>query len=114
VIWGTNDILFNLQLPVTSLRELQMLERFHEHENIIDLIDVVAVCDNEDDDKATEVVLVFPYMEHDLYGLLRNFQVDLTPNVIKAIFHAILTGVAHLHKNDVLHRDLKSKVNLKL
>lgn len=51
--------------------------------------------------------MVFPYMEHDLAGLLANPAVTLKPFHIKSWTQQLLKGVKYLHKNDIIHRDIK-------
>jgi serine/threonine-protein kinase BUR1 len=52
--------------------------------------------------------MVFPYMEHDLDGLLQNAKVRFNPGQVKSYLQQILKGMEHLHKNLILHRDIKS------
>ena len=49
-----------------------------------------------------------PYMEHDLDGILQNPLLQLTPSQIKSYMQQLLTGMEYLHKNLILHRDVKS------
>lgn len=41
--------------------------------------------------------MVFPYMDHDLAGLLDNPKVRLTPPQIKTYLKQLLEGTAYLH-----------------
>jgi serine/threonine protein kinase len=41
--------------------------------------------------------MVFPYMEHDLVGLLENHEVSLTPAQIKLYAMQLLQGMEYLH-----------------
>lgn len=43
------------------------------------------------------VYMVFPYMDHDLAGLLDNPKVRLTPPQIKTYLRQLLEGTAYLH-----------------
>ena len=51
--------------------------------------------------------MVFPYMDHDLTGLLENPQVRFSPAQIKSYTKQLLCGVSYMHKNHILHRDMK-------
>lgn len=52
--------------------------------------------------------MVFPYMEHDLDGLLQNPQVKFSIEQVKSYMQQLLKGIEHLHLNNILHRDIKS------
>ena len=72
--------------------------------------------------------MVFPYMDHDLAGLLENSAVKFETHHIKQYAKQLLRGTAYLHKvcpcpsdscglltlllsqNGILHRDRKSVV----
>jgi serine/threonine-protein kinase BUR1 len=41
--------------------------------------------------------LVFPYMDHDLCGLLKNPSLDMTDSLIKLYMLQLLDGVAYMH-----------------
>jgi serine/threonine protein kinase len=53
------------------------------------------------------VYMVFPYMDHDLAGLLENERVKLQPSHIKLYMRQLLEGTAYMHKvssiADVMH-----------
>ena len=52
--------------------------------------------------------VVFPYMDHDLTGLLGNPAVKFTTQQIKYYMVEILKGISYLHSKKLLHRDIKS------
>ena len=47
------------------------------------------------------IFLVFEFCEHDLAGLLKNKDVEFTPNEKKKIAQQLLTGLHYIHKNKV-------------
>jgi len=97
--------------PITAIREIKILNSLR-HENIVDLIEIVT---NQKDSKKSlleedYVYMVFEYMDYDLQGLIyanSKRSVQLTPQHIKSYTKQLLDGVYHMHKNKIIHRDLK-------
>jgi cyclin-dependent kinase 12/13 len=52
--------------------------------------------------------MVFEYLEYDLFGLLETPEIRLTQDHIKSWSKQLLCGVHYMHKNKVIHRDLKA------
>ncbi|KAI8997934.1 kinase-like domain-containing protein [Gaertneriomyces semiglobifer] len=96
-------------LPVTSVREIAALKAL-DHPNVIKLLDIAV--EKKPTDRANYTIptfyMAFPYMTHDLAGLLQNAQVTLTPAQIKSYMHQLLNGVAYIHKKGIIHRDMKT------
>ena len=46
--------------------------------------------------------MVFPYMDHDLAGLLENERVKLTPSQIKLYMKQLLEGTEYMHRVGIL------------
>lgn len=96
----------NQGFPITAIREIKILQAL-QHENVIQLDDVVASRDSAVSRNGSSVFMVFPFMDHDLTGLLENPQVVLSVPQIKFYLRNILLGLHHVHKRKILHRDIK-------
>ncbi|KIK70229.1 hypothetical protein GYMLUDRAFT_34719 [Collybiopsis luxurians FD-317 M1] len=92
-------------MPVTALREIKILKALR-HECIIDILDMFVVHSTEKEPMS--VYMVFPYMDHDLAGLLENERVKLSPSQIKLYMKQLLEGTEYMHRNHILHRDMKA------
>ncbi|KAI0727504.1 Pkinase-domain-containing protein [Fomitopsis betulina] len=92
-------------MPVTALREIKILKSLH-HPNIIDIEDMFIVKSNGKE--PLSVFMVFPYMDHDLAGLLENERVQLSPSQIKLYMKQLIEGTEYMHRNHILHRDMKA------
>ncbi|KZT00647.1 Pkinase-domain-containing protein [Laetiporus sulphureus 93-53] len=93
-------------MPVTALREIKILKALH-HPCIVDILDMFVV-KSQDKHTPLSVYMVFPYMDHDLAGLLENERVKLSPSQIKLYMKQLLEGTAYMHRNHILHRDMKA------
>ncbi|KAF9493060.1 Pkinase-domain-containing protein [Pleurotus eryngii] len=92
-------------MPVTALREIKILKALN-HPCIINLLDMFVVRSNGKE--PLSVYMVFPYMDHDLAGLLENERVKLQPSHIKLYMKQLLEGTEYMHSNHILHRDMKA------
>ncbi|KAI8848094.1 kinase-like domain-containing protein [Chytridium lagenaria] len=91
-------------IPITALREIKILKSLN-HKNIVQLTENGG---NKTTRQRGEIFMVFPYMDHDLTGLLENPNVRFNPSQIKSYTKQLLEGTRHLHANNILHRDMKT------
>ncbi|KAJ2416796.1 serine/threonine protein kinase, CMGC, CDC2/CDK sub [Coemansia sp. IMI 209128] len=95
-------------LPITAIREIKLLKSL-SHPNIVPLSDMLVRHEvTQGQSTAPSVYMVFPYMAHDLTGLLENPTVHLRPEHIKLYLRQLLEGTAYLHASRVMHRDMKA------
>lgn len=86
--------------PITSIREIKFLQSFN-HENISCLKEIMCNSNN--------IFMIFDYSNNDLSGILLDKSLNLTINInqCKHLFQQLLFGINYLHKNFILHRDIK-------
>ncbi|XKL60333.1 hypothetical protein PGB90_001349 [Kerria lacca] len=82
----------------TALREIKLLQEL-KHQNIIGLLDVFGYASN--------ISLVFDFMDTDLEVIIKDTRIVFTSGHIKAYTLMTLLGLEYLHDNWILHRDLK-------
>ncbi|KAG8508149.1 Cyclin-dependent kinase 10 [Galemys pyrenaicus] len=87
-------------VPISSLREITLLLRLR-HPNIVELKDVVV------GNHLESIFLVMGYCEQDLASLLENMPTPFSEAQVKCIVLQVLRGLQYLHRNFIIHRDLK-------
>ncbi|ELW62867.1 cyclin-dependent kinase 10 isoform X1 [Tupaia chinensis] len=87
-------------LPISSLREITLLLRLC-HPNIVELKEVVV------GNHLESIFLVMGYCEQDLASLLENMPTPFSEAQVKCIVLQVLRGLQYLHRNFIIHRDLK-------
>nr|AGH55868.1 Cyclin dependent kinase 9 [Brachionus manjavacas] len=93
--------------PITALREIKILQVL-KHENIVRLIEICTTKASAENKFKSEFYLVFEFCEHDLAGLLSNSKVKFSLSEQKKVMQQLLNGLYYIHKNFILHRDMKT------
>ncbi|KAF9920171.1 serine/threonine protein kinase, CMGC, CDC2/CDK sub [Linnemannia zychae] len=97
----------NEGIPITALREIKILKRLR-HQNIVPLLDIAVSPGSRSSRSRASIYMVFPYMDHDLSGLLNNPRVRLTQPQIKLYMKQLLEGTIYMHSHKIIHRDMKA------
>ncbi|KLP04849.1 related to galactosyltransferase associated protein kinase P58/GTA [Fusarium fujikuroi] len=95
-------------LPVTGLREIQILKDC-QHRNIVIMEEVVVGDDvSRPDNQASSLFLVLEFVEHDLKSILDDMPEPFLSSEVKRLLLQLTSGIAYLHDNWIIHRDLKT------
>jgi cell division cycle 2-like protein len=92
--------------PITSIREINILMML-SHENIMKIKEVVF--GNTQD----KIFCVMEYADFELKSILSeysctNYKRIFSLSQLKCLFYQVLKGVEYIHKNWIMHRDLKT------
>lgn len=88
--------------PITSIREVDTLLK-SQHINVVKVREIV-VGSNMD-----KIYMVMDYVEHDLKSLMQHsMKKPFQMSEVKCLTKQMLAGIAHLHDNWIIHRDLKT------
>ena len=91
--------------PITAIREIKILKRV-DHPNIVKLLDVVSSHTYTPHFKDGDVFMVFEFCDHDLTGLMES-RAQISDAQVKYYMKCILEGLYYLHKDKIMHRDIK-------
>ncbi|EPZ32541.1 kinase-like protein [Rozella allomycis CSF55] len=90
--------------PLTSIREISVLQSLM-HLNIINIHSFCTGPGESGDD----IYMVFPYMEHDLTGILENQTIKLSNSIIKCYMKQLFEDIFFiLMLAGFIHRDIKA------
>ncbi len=93
--------------PITAVREIRILQLLR-HENIVNLIEICRSKATECNSHKSTIYLVFDFCEHDLAGLLSNYNVKFCLGEIKKVMQQLLNGLYFIHSSKIIHRDMKA------
>lgn len=93
--------------PLTSVREINILLAL-EHPNIVNVSEVV-MGHKHTDPRDDQIFMVMEYADHDLSTVMqKRMKQPFTIAEVKCLMIQLLSAVAYLHENWVIHRDLKT------
>ncbi|KAI9302201.1 kinase-like domain-containing protein [Cunninghamella echinulata] len=87
--------------PITSLREIHTL-MIAKHPNIVNVREIVM------GSRMDQVYIVMDFIDHDLKTLMTDMQTTFLQSEIKTLMIQLLSAVALMHDNWIIHRDLKT------
>lgn len=87
--------------PITSIRESITLLK-GKHPNVINVREIVF------GNRLDQIYIVMDYMDRDLKSLMQAMKRPFKMAEVKLLMLQLISAVAHLHNNWILHRDLKT------
>jgi len=92
--------------PITAIREIKLL-RDMDHENVVNLKEVVTSKETKETRNRGSVYIVFEFMDHDLMGLMDTANMEFKIEQVKCFTKQLLAGLHYCHKRGIMHRDIK-------
>ncbi len=89
---------FEEGMDFTALREITILREIN-HENVVRFLDTFYGSGN--------LFIAYELLDRDLSNIIGNKHINLSENIIKGLMRQFLSGLAEIHKYNVIHRDLK-------
>ncbi|KAI6216500.1 Protein kinase domain-containing protein [Aphelenchoides besseyi] len=92
-------------LPITLLREINLLMKCRNHPNVVRFKEIVT------DSTGEKIYMVMEFVEQNLCALMRQLkerEKRFTLPQVKSLMHQLLSGLAYMHDEWVIHRDLKT------
>ncbi|KAI8899149.1 kinase-like domain-containing protein [Globomyces pollinis-pini] len=87
--------------PITSLREIHTLKLI-DHPNVVKVLEIVATS------SLNHIFIAMEYLDHDLKSLMDDMQSPFLISEVKTLLKQLLSAIDCLHRNWIIHRDLKS------
>lgn len=87
--------------PVTSLREINALMTC-KHPNIVNIREIVV------GSRLNQVYIVMDFIENDLRALMDEMRGPFDVSEVKTLVKQLLSAIALMHDNWIIHRDLKT------
>jgi CTD kinase subunit alpha len=93
--------------PITAMREMKILKHLEQRQGqgVIRLHELLYEVNMQN---SVACFMVFEYMPHDLTGLLNHPTFKLTMAQKKDMARQTIDAIGFMHKNGVLHRDIKA------
>jgi CTD kinase subunit alpha len=93
--------------PITAMREMKILKHLEQRqgEGVIRLHELLYEVNLQN---SVACFMVFEYMPHDLTGLLNHPSFKLNTAQKKDMAKQMIDAIGFMHKNGVLHRDIKA------
>ncbi len=88
------------KFPLTSVREVKILKAL-KHPGVINLLEVAV------GKRPESIFLVFEYCEHEIAELIDRNKKPFTEAEVKTMMLQMLSAMACMHRNFILHRDIK-------